>query len=83
MEILKAGKAQTDVLQILRDHRCQSKLPLPANYGTTVVYGERKTLCDKIKFKQYLSINWAIEIVLERKRRPEEVNYAQESTENK
>jgi len=34
----------------------------------------RKTLCDKTKFKQYLSINLAVEKMLEEKFQPEEVN---------
>jgi hypothetical protein len=44
---------------------------------------ENKILHNKRKFKQYLSINFALQKILGRKLQPKEVNYIQEYTGNK
>lgn len=49
-------KACTDVLQTQRDNRCQPRLLCTAKLSITVK-GYKKTLPDKTKFKQQLSIN--------------------------
>lgn len=56
METLQARKAWTDVLQTLRDQRCQHWLLYPAELSITID-GENKIFHDKIKFKHYLSTN--------------------------
>jgi hypothetical protein len=53
MKTLKARKAWTDFLQILRDHRFQPRKLYPAKLSITIdeeIYG-------KTKFKQYVSTN--------------------------
>jgi hypothetical protein len=53
-ETLKARRAWADVLQTIRDHRCQPRLLYPAKL-LIITDGEHKIFHDKIKFKQYLS----------------------------
>jgi hypothetical protein len=57
---LKARRAWIDTLQILKTPRCQPKLLYPAKLSITVS-GENKIFHDKTKFKQYLSINPALQ----------------------
>jgi hypothetical protein len=59
MEALKARRTWTDVLPTLRDHRCYLRLLYPAKHSITVD-GGNKILHDKVKFKQYRSINPAL-----------------------
>lgn len=65
-EVLQVRRAWTDVIQTLRDHRCQSRLLYLAKLSITID-GENKTLNDKTKFKQHPSINLALQKVLEGK----------------
>ena len=62
----ESHRAQIDVLQALRDHRCKSRLLHPAKLSITID-GERKTCHDKNKSKQFLSTNPALQKALERK----------------
>lgn len=41
MEILKARSAQTDVLQTLRNHKCQPRLLYPAKHSVMMGENER------------------------------------------
>jgi hypothetical protein len=63
MDTLKARKAWTDVLQTLRDH---TRLLHPAKLSITID-GENKIAHNKVKFKQDLSTNPALQKVLEGK----------------
>ena len=53
---MKTRRAYTDVIQTLREHKCQPRLLYPAKLSITVD-GETKVFHDKIKFTQYLSTN--------------------------
>jgi len=59
-------RAWTDVLQTLRDHRRQTKLLYPARLPI-IIDGENKTFLNKVKLKQHLSTNTALNKTLERK----------------
>jgi hypothetical protein len=54
METLKSRRAWTDVLQTLREHKCQPKLQYLAKILITTG-GGKKIFHDKVKFKEYLS----------------------------
>jgi hypothetical protein len=51
---MKTRRYWTDVIQTLREHKCQPRLLYPAKLSI-IIDGETKILHDKIKFKQYLS----------------------------
>jgi hypothetical protein len=53
---MKARRSWTDVIQTLREHKCQSRLQYPAKLSITID-GEKKVFHDKTKFTQYLSTN--------------------------
>jgi hypothetical protein len=55
-ETMKARRSWTDVIQTLREHKCQPRLLYPAKLSMTID-GETKVLHDKTKFIQYLSMN--------------------------
>ena len=50
VETMKVRKSWTDVLQTLRDHRCQTSLLYPVKFSITID-GENKVFHDKIRFK--------------------------------
>jgi hypothetical protein len=50
-ETMKARRSWTDVLQTLREHKCQPRVPYPGNLPITID-GETKVFHDKIKFTQ-------------------------------
>jgi hypothetical protein len=55
-ESMKARRSWADVLQTLREHKCQPRLLYPAKLSITI-YRENKIFHDKTKFTQYVSIN--------------------------
>jgi hypothetical protein len=55
-ETIKARRSLEDIIQILREHKCQPRLLYPAKLSITVD-GETKIFHDKTKFTQYLSTN--------------------------
>jgi hypothetical protein len=67
----------TDVLQTLREHKCQPRLLYPAKLSITMD-GETIEFHDKTKFTQYLSMNSALQRTLTRKDQYKERNYALE-----
>jgi hypothetical protein len=79
METLKTRRSWTDVLQTVRDHRCQPILLYPAKCSITID-GENKIFYHKVKFKQYLSTNPALQKVLEGKPHSKEANYTHKNT---
>jgi hypothetical protein len=82
MKTLKARRrACTDVLETLRYHRCQSRLLYPAKLSV-VIDGENKIVQVKVKFKQYLSTNLALQRVLEGKLSLKEINASHENIGN-
>jgi hypothetical protein len=65
-ETMKARRSWTDVIQTLREHKCQPRLLYPAKLSITI-QGETKVFHDKTKFTQYLSTNAALQNILTEK----------------
>ena len=76
-ETMKARRSWTDVIQTLREHKCQPRLLYPAKLSITVD-GETKVFHDKNKFTQYLSMNPALQMIIKGKRQYKGRNYTQE-----
>jgi hypothetical protein len=55
-ETMKARRSWTDVIQTLREHKCQHRLLYPAKLSITID-GETKVFHDKTKFTNNLSTN--------------------------
>ena len=73
-ETMKARRAWADVMQTLREHKCQPRLLYPANLSITID-GETKVFHDKNKFTQYLSTNLALQRIMNGKYQQNEGNY--------
>jgi hypothetical protein len=58
-ETMEAGRSWADVIQTLREHKCQPRLLYPAKLSITIA-GENKIFHDKTKFTQYFSTNPAL-----------------------
>jgi hypothetical protein len=76
-ETMKARRSWADVIQALREHKCQPRLLYPAKLLITID-GESKVFHDKTKFTQYLSMNPALQRIITGKHQYEDRNYAQE-----
>ena len=76
-ETMKARRAWTDVIQTLREHKCQPRLLYPAKLSITID-GETKVFHDKNKFTQYLSMNPALQRIITEKRQYKDRNHALE-----
>jgi hypothetical protein len=50
---MKARRSWINVIQTLREHKCQPRLLYPAKFSITID-GETKVFHDKTKFTQYL-----------------------------
>jgi hypothetical protein len=75
---MKARRSWTDVIQTLRDHKCQPRILYPAKLSITVD-GETKVFHDKNKFTQYLFTNPALQkIITEKKKQYKDRNYTLE-----
>jgi hypothetical protein len=71
---MKARRSWTDVIQTLREHKCQPRLLYPAKLSNKVD-GETKIFHDKIKFTQYLSTNPALQRKKKKKLQHKDGNY--------
>jgi hypothetical protein len=74
---MKVRIAWTDVMQTLREHKCQPRLLYPAKSSITID-GETKVFHDKIKFTQYLStnsMNPALQRIIKGKHQHKDGNY--------
>jgi hypothetical protein len=60
---MKARRSWTDVIQTLREHKCQPRLLYPAKLSITID-GETKVFHDKTRFTQYLSTNPALQRII-------------------
>ena len=78
-ETLKAGRAWTEVMQTLREQKCQSRLLYPAKLSINID-GKTKIFQDKTIFKQYLSTNPAQQRILEGKLQHKEGTCTKERT---
>ena len=63
---MKARRSWTDVIQILREHKCQPRLLCPAKLSITIDR-ENKIFHDKTKFTQYLSTTPALQRIIDGK----------------
>jgi hypothetical protein len=73
-ETMKARKSWTDVIQTLREHKCQPRLLYPAKLSIAIDR-ENKIFHDKTKFTQYLSTNPALQRIIDGKHQHKEGNY--------
>jgi hypothetical protein len=74
---LKARRSWADVIQTLREHKCQPTLLYPEKLLVTI---DRETMIfyNKTKFTQYLSINPALQRIINGKLQHKEGNYSLE-----
>jgi hypothetical protein len=68
---MKARRPWADVIQTLREHKCQPSLPYPTKLSITID-GENKIFHDKKKFIQYLSTNTALQSIIDGKHQHKE-----------
>jgi hypothetical protein len=69
---VKDRRYWTDVIQTLREHKCQLRLLYPTKLSITID-GQKKK-----KFTEYLSTNQALQRIIKGKRQLNEGNYALE-----
>jgi hypothetical protein len=74
---MKARRFWTDIMQTLREHKCQPRLLYPAKLSISID-GETKVFHDKTKSKQYLSMNSALQRIIKGKHQQKNGNYALE-----
>jgi hypothetical protein len=70
-------RSWADVIQTLREHKCQPRLLYPGKFSITID-GETKTFHDKTKFTQYLSTNLAQQRIIYGKHQHKEGKYTLE-----
>jgi hypothetical protein len=63
---MKARRSWADVIQMLREHKCQPILVYSAKLPITIDR-ENEIFHDKIKFTQYLSTNPALQRIIDGK----------------
>jgi hypothetical protein len=74
---MKARRSWTDVIQTLREHKCQPRLLYLAKLSITIDR-ETKVFYDKTKFTQYLYMNPALQMIIKGKLQHKEGNYTLE-----
>ena len=74
---MKARRSWTDVIQTLREHKCQPRLLYPAKLSITID-GKTKVFHDKTKFTHYLSTNPALLRIITEKNQYKDRNYTLE-----
>jgi len=78
---MKSRRSWTDVIQTLREHKCQPRLLYPAKLPLNID-GETKIFQDKKKFTQYLSTNPALQRIRNGKAQRKEASYTLEEARN-
>jgi hypothetical protein len=73
-ETMKAKRSWTDVIQTLREQKCQPRLLYPAKLSITLE-GETKVFDDKTKFTHYLSTNPALQRIITEKKKYKNRNH--------
>jgi hypothetical protein len=63
---MKSRRSWTDVIQTLREHKCQPRLLYPTKLSI-IIDGETKVFHDKTKFTQYLYMNPALQRIIKGK----------------
>jgi hypothetical protein len=71
---MKARRSWADLIQTLKEHKCQPRILYSAKLSITVD-GETKIFNDKTKFTQYFSINLALQRIIDGKHQHKEGNY--------
>jgi hypothetical protein len=74
---MKSRRSLADVIQTLREHKCQPRLLYPAKLSIAID-GETKIFHDKNKFTQYLSTNPALQRIIHGNLQHKEGNYTLE-----
>jgi hypothetical protein len=76
---MKARRSWTDVIQTLREHKCQPRLVYPATLSITID-GETKVFHDKTKFTQYISMKPSLQKIIMGKHQHKDRDYALEKS---
>ena len=76
-ETKKVRRSWTDVIQTIREHKCQPRVLYPAKLSVSID-GETKIFHDKTKFTQYLFTNPALQRITDGKLQHKEENYTLE-----
>jgi hypothetical protein len=63
---MKARKSRSNIIQTLREHKCQPRLLYLTKLSITID-GEAKEFQDKAEFTQYLSTNPALQRIIKGK----------------
>jgi hypothetical protein len=74
---MKVRRSWKDVIQTLREHKCQPRLLYPAKLSINIDE-ETKVFHDKTKFTQYLSMNTALQRIIKEKHQHKDGNYTLE-----
>ena len=74
---MKARRSWADIIQTLREHKCQSRLLCPPEL-TITIDGETKVFLDKTKFMHYLSTLPALQRIITEKKQYKDGNHALE-----
>jgi hypothetical protein len=74
---MKARRSWADLIQTLREHKCQPRLLYPAKLSITIE-GETKIFHGKNKFTQYISTNPDLQRIIDGKCQHKEGNYTLE-----
>jgi hypothetical protein len=74
---MKTRKSWADVIQTLKEHKCQPRLLYPAKLSISID-GKTKIFHDKNKFTQYLSSNPALQRIIDGKLSHKKGNYTLE-----
>jgi hypothetical protein len=74
---MKARRSWTDVMQTLREHKCQPRLLYPAKLSITI-NGKTKIFYNKTKFTQYIPTNPALQSIIDGKLQHKKENYTVE-----
>jgi hypothetical protein len=78
---MKAKRSWADLIQILRELKCQPRLLHPAKLSITID-GETKIFHDKTKCTQYLPRNPALQRIIDERLQHKEGNYTLEKARN-
>jgi hypothetical protein len=74
---MRSRRSWTDVIQTIREHKCQLRLLYPTKLSITID-GETKVFHDKTKCIQYLFTNPALQSIIKGKLQHKEGNHALE-----
>ena len=67
-ETMKARRSWANLIQTLREHKCQPRLLYPAKLSI-IIDGETKVFHDKTRFTHYLSRNPALQRIITEKKK--------------